>query len=68
VRTSCPYYRDGSGRTATFTSQQLAPYKSLALDCMGAMQVWWSQNVPGLDNMSRDDGGRPMLNWRPFLY
>ena len=68
VRTSCANYRDGSGQTMEFTSQQLAPYANLAPDCTGPWQVWWYQNIPGLDNASRDDAGNPMLSWWPFLF
>jgi hypothetical protein len=68
VRTSCSRYRDGSGQTTAFTSQQFAPYQGLAPDCTGAWQVWWYQNIPGLDNTARDDAGKPMLNWWPFVF
>jgi hypothetical protein len=68
VRTSCANYRDGTGQTIAFTSRQLDPYAGLAPDCTGPWQVWWYQNIPGLDNASRDDAGNPMLNWWPFLF
>jgi photosystem II stability/assembly factor-like uncharacterized protein len=68
VRTSCSNYRDGTGKTITFTSGQFAPYANLAPDCTGPWQVWWYQNIPGLGNASRDDAGNAMLNWWPFLF
>jgi hypothetical protein len=68
VRTSCANYRDGSGRTMAFTTQEFARYATVAPDCMGAWLVWWYQNFPGLDNASRDDAGNAMLNWWPFLF
>jgi hypothetical protein len=68
VRTSCANYRDGTGQTLVFTDEQFAPYAALGDDCTGPFLVWWSQNIPGLDNASRDDEGDPMLNWWPFLF
>ena len=68
VRTSCGNYRDGTGQTIAFTSQEFAPYATLAPDCAGPWQVWWYQNIPGLNNVSRDDAGNPMLSWWPFLF
>jgi hypothetical protein len=35
---------------------------------MGSWLVYWRQNVPGLDNQSRDDERMPMKNWWPFLF
>ena len=68
MRTSGGNYRDGTGQTIAVTSQQFAPYANLAPDCTGPWQVWWYQNIPGLDNASRDDAGNPMLSWWPFLF
>jgi len=30
--------------------------------------VDWLQNFPGLDNRQKDDTGKPMKNWWPFLF
>jgi hypothetical protein len=35
---------------------------------MGPWIVWWWQSFPGLDNGAKDESGRPMLNWWPFLF
>jgi hypothetical protein len=51
-----------------FTNQAFARYRKLAPDCMGAWLVYWRQNFPGLDNGQKDDAGRPMKNWWPFLF
>ncbi len=68
VRTSCGHFRDGSGQTDLFTTAAFAPYESLASDCDGPFLVWWRQNMPGLDNLAKDDQGQSMLNWWPFLF
>lgn len=51
-----------------WTNAVLEPYKDLAPDCMGRWLVYWRQNMPGLDNKSKDDNGKPMKNWWPFLF
>jgi hypothetical protein len=43
-------------------------YRDLAPDCMGRWVVYWRQAMPGLGNTARDDDGRPMKNWWPFLF
>jgi hypothetical protein len=30
--------------------------------------VFWRQCMPGLDNLSLDDEGKPMKNWWVFLF
>lgn len=30
--------------------------------------LWWMQNLPGVDNTSRDRVGAPMPNWWPLLF
>ena len=51
-----------------FTNQAFREYRDLAPDCMGAWLVYWRQNMPGLDNKQKDDAGKPMKNWWPFLF
>jgi hypothetical protein len=36
--------------------------------CMGAWLVYWRQNMPGYDNKQKDDDGKAMKNWWPFLF
>jgi hypothetical protein len=43
-------------------------YRETAPDCMGRWLVYWRQNVPGYGNKARDDAGKPMLSWWPFLF
>lgn len=66
-------WRIGSGRGGkdlqkVWTNAVLEPFKELAPDCMGRWLVYWRQNVPGYRNKSRDDNGKPMKNWWPFLF
>jgi hypothetical protein len=46
----------------------LKRYAELAPDCMGRWLVYWWQNMPGLNNRSKDDDGRPMKNWWVFWF
>jgi hypothetical protein len=56
------------GKKKSFTNKAFANYRKLAPDCMGAWLVYWRQNFPGLDNLQKDDDGKPMKNWWPFLF
>jgi hypothetical protein len=51
-----------------WTSAAFDSYRKMAPDCMGAWLVYWRQNFPGLDNRQKDDAGKPMKNWWPFLF
>jgi len=59
---------DGRDLKKPWTNEALEKYRNLAPDCMGAWLVYWRQNFPGLDNRSKDDHGKPMKNWWPFLF
>lgn len=66
-------WRIGSGPERSdvkrpFTNRSFARYRKLAPDCMGAWLVYWRQNFPGLNNAQKDDDGKPMKNWWPFLF
>ena len=56
------------GTKKPFTNTAFARYRKFAPDCMGAWLVYWRQNFPGLDNAQKDDDGKPMKNWWPFLF
>jgi hypothetical protein len=58
----------GKDAAAPWTPKAIAPFRDLAPDCMGPWVVYWRQNMPGLDNKARDDDGKPMKNWWPFLF
>lgn len=59
---------DGKDIAKPFTAAALNKYAPLCPDCMGKWLVYWRQNIPGLDNKSKDDAGKPMKNWWPFLF
>lgn len=59
---------DGKDRIEDFNKDKFAHYKSVAPDCMGPWMIFWRQCMPGLDNRSLDDQGRPMKNWWVFLF
>ena len=66
-------WRIGSGPGGTdvalpYTSAKIQHYRDMAPDCMGAWLIYWRQNMPGLDNKQKDDEGRQMKNWMPFLF
>ncbi|MBI3726615.1 hypothetical protein HY251_22040 [bacterium] len=63
--------RDGEGgkdRSELWLPAVLEPYEKVAPDCMGKWVVYWRQRMPGLDNAAKDDDGKPMKNWWPFLF
>jgi len=51
-----------------FSDQAFRRYQDIAPDCMGPWLVYWRQNMPGLENNQKDDDGKPMKNWWPFLF
>lgn len=59
---------DGRDLAREFDQGRFASYREVAGDCMGCWLVYWRQCMPGLDNASFDDEGRPMKNWWPFLF
>jgi len=58
----------GKDRAKPFTNAAFRNYRDLAPDCMGSWLIYWRQNMPGLDNKQKDDSGKPMKNWWPFLF
>jgi hypothetical protein len=72
VLSTIEHYRrrddNGKDKAVPWTPTVLDRYKELGADCMGRWVIYWRQNMPGLDNRSKDDDGRPMKNWWPFLF
>ena len=58
----------GKDLAKPWTNEAFAKYRTLAPDCMGPWLIYWRQNFPGLDNRQKDDAGKPMKNWWPFLF
>jgi hypothetical protein len=61
-------WRQPGQQARPWTPAVLGRYRELAPDCMGRWAVYWRQNMPGPGNTARDDDGRPMKNWWPFLF
>lgn len=59
---------EGADVAKPWTNAAFARYRETAPDCMGAWLVYWRQNMPGLANRQKDDAGKPMKNWWPFLF
>ena len=59
---------NGKDAAKPWSNEAFTRYRALAPDCMGPWLVYWRQNMPGLDNRQKDDAGRPMKNWWPFLF
>jgi hypothetical protein len=73
VLTTIEDWRIGSGPggkdlAKPFTNQTFRRYQDIAPDCMGQWLVYWRQNMPGRGNRQKDDDGKPMKNWWPFLF
>ncbi|MDB5386929.1 MAG: hypothetical protein JWM11_2575 [Planctomycetaceae bacterium] len=58
----------GKDLVTRFTNAAFRNYLDQAPDCMGAWLIYWRQNIPGRDNLQKDDQGKPMKNWWPFLF
>lgn len=58
----------GADEMVAWTKDRFDRYREIAPDCMGPWLVYWRQNMPGLDSQARDDEGRTMRNWWPFLF
>ena len=59
---------DGKDLKEPWTTAKLAKYRGKAPDCMGDWLIYWRQNIPGYGNKCKDDSGKPMKNWWPFLF
>jgi hypothetical protein len=73
VMSTIEHFRQGDGRggkdkAEPWTNAKFAAYRDSCPDCMGPWLVYWRQNMPGLDNQAKDDTGKPMKNWWPFLF
>jgi hypothetical protein len=80
VESRCEHYQlvdgeDGDDRYTPYAVQTLPAYDERFIgsgaqrnDCGGAWQIYWRQNMPGLDNRAFARDGSPMKNWWPFLF
>ena len=58
----------GKDLARPFTNRAFRGFQDIAPDCMGQWLVYWRQNMPGLGNKQKDDDGKRMKNWWPFLF
>lgn len=58
----------GKDLAKPWTTAVLKQFEKVAPDCMGKWLVYWRQNMPGYRNRSKDDAGRPIRNWWPYLF
>jgi hypothetical protein len=74
VQARCAHYGlrdapDGSDRREAYSFDTLSSLTGrYPADCGGPWQVYWRQNIPGLDNRAIAADGKPMKNWWPFLF
>lgn len=59
---------NGKDLAKPWTNETFSRYRKLAPDCDGPWLVYWRQNFPGLQNKQKDNLGKPMKNWWPFLF
>jgi len=59
---------DGEDEPEQLTKAAFEEYDALADDCEGGWIIYWRQNMPGLDNLAKDDSEEPIKNWWPFLF
>lgn len=73
VNSTIEDWRIGSGPgkrdvAKPWTNVSFRNYRDQCGDCMGPWLVYWRQNMPGQDNKQKDEAGKPMKNWWPFLF
>jgi hypothetical protein len=74
VQAVCAHYGlhdalDGSDQRESYSFDTLASLAArYTSDCGAPWQVYWRQNMPGLDNPALAADGGPMKNWWPFLF
>ena len=73
VMSTIEHYRlfdgpDGKDKAEPWTIDKFQQYNAVAPDCMGSWLVYWRQNMPGYKSPCKDDSGKRMKNWWPFLY
>ena len=59
---------DGKDLAEPWNKDKFAQYRPMAPDCMGCWLIYWRQNMPGYKSPCKDDDGKPLKNWWPFLF
>jgi hypothetical protein len=73
VMSTIEHYRlhdgpDGQDKKDLWDVSRFKQYNDVAPDCQGPWLVYWRQNMPGPDSPAKDDDGKPMKSWWPFLF
>jgi hypothetical protein len=73
VASRCEHYGMADGASGADTTDLYSASKVATLDsqypgCGGGWQVYWRQNLPGLFNATKLDGGKAMRNFWTFLF
>jgi hypothetical protein len=73
VQSSCEHFGLGDGINGAdalevYTSDKVAAIDRTYPDCGGGWQIYWRQNVPGLNNHAKTADGAPIRNWWPLLF
>ncbi len=73
VQSNCEHFGLGDGVNGAdavepYTSAKVAALDMAYGDCGGGWQIYWRQNVPGLNNHAKTADGAPMRNWWPLLF
>jgi hypothetical protein len=73
VQSNCEHFGLGDGVNGAdavepYTSAKVAALDMAYGDCGGGWQIYWRQNIPGLNNHAKTTDGAPMRNWWPLLF
>ncbi len=73
VDSRCEHFglRDGGGdgdAYEPYTAAKVAAAEQAFPDCGGGWQIYWRQNMPGLNNRAKNSDGTAMKNWWPLLF
>jgi hypothetical protein len=73
VQSTCEHFGLGDGVNGAdaaepYTSAKVAALDAAYGDCGGGWQLYWRQNIPGLNNHAKTAAGAPMGNWWPLLF
>ncbi len=73
VQSNCEHFGLGDGingadQLEVYTSDKVAAIDKTFTDCGGGWQIYWRQNIPGVNNQAKTADGAPMRNWWPLLF
>jgi hypothetical protein len=73
VMSTIEHYRlhdgpNGQDKKDLWDVSRFKRYNQIASDCQGPWLVYWRQNMPGPNSPAKDNSGKPMKSWWPFLF